>query len=198
MGTSCSLKWREANDKERLWVVQPGHPIADGVGRVHRNRRRGDVRRALRHPRSRTTLVFVSWFTGGEVFRSGCCYFRGRGKIFYFRPGHETYPTYYNQDVLRVIANGVRWAAPVGGPNPVFGNSKPLEKPVTGSGIVVVLVVECLSKSTTRTTTRTISYPLTTGGPTQPLARPRTAGVPRGARRAGGRGPWGSLWARRL
>ena len=60
------------------------------------------------------TLVFVSWFSGGEVFRSGCCYTRGRGRIFYFRPGHETLPTYHHPEVQRVIANAVRWAAPTG------------------------------------------------------------------------------------
>jgi trehalose utilization protein len=55
-------------------------------------------------------LVFVSWFTGGEVFRSGCCYTRGRGRIFYFRPGHETHASYHHPDVRRVIANAVDWA----------------------------------------------------------------------------------------
>ncbi|KAB2866283.1 MAG: trehalose utilization protein ThuA, partial [Anaerolineae bacterium] len=72
-------------------------------------------------------LVLVSWFQGGEIFRSGCCYQRGRGKIFYFRPGHETYPTYYQKEVLQVIINGVKWAAPGNGPKLVFGNHKPLE-----------------------------------------------------------------------
>jgi len=73
--------------------------------------------------------VMVSWFKGGEVFRSGCCYKRGSGKVFYFRPGHETYPTYYDANVRRVIANAVRWAAPVAGPVPALGaNVQPLEK----------------------------------------------------------------------
>src|SRR6185503_2826531 len=74
------------------------------------------------------TLVFISWFQGGEVFRSGCCYQRGLGKIFYFRPGHETYPTYYQKEVLQVIANAVKWAAPSGAPSVTFGNRPPLEK----------------------------------------------------------------------
>jgi len=73
-------------------------------------------------------LVFVSWFQGGEVFRSGCCFFRGRGKIFYFRPGHETYPIFYHEDVLKVIENAVNWAAPSGGPSPNFDHfPKPIE-----------------------------------------------------------------------
>ena len=72
-------------------------------------------------------LVFVSWFKGGEVFRSGCCYHRGRGKVFYFQPGHETHPTYFNPQVLQVIANAVRWAAPVDAAQPQRGRSEPLE-----------------------------------------------------------------------
>jgi trehalose utilization protein len=74
------------------------------------------------------TLVFVSWFEGGEVFRSGCCYRRGNGKVFYFRPGHETYPVYHDDDVRRVLANACAWAAPTDGPEPTFGNAEPLEE----------------------------------------------------------------------
>ena len=73
------------------------------------------------------TLVFVSWFEGGEVFRSGCCYQRGKGRIFYFRPGHETYPTYFQKEVLHVITNAIKWAAPIDGPAVEYGNRAALE-----------------------------------------------------------------------
>ncbi|MCK5329161.1 MAG: ThuA domain-containing protein [Candidatus Latescibacteria bacterium] len=126
MGTSCDLKWREAGEKERLWVVEPGHPIVDGIGETIELEHTEMYGERFDIPQP-DTLVFVSWFPGGEVFRSGCCYHRGRGKIFYFRPGHETFPIYYHPDVLRVITNAVRWAAPGEGPVPVFGNAKPLE-----------------------------------------------------------------------
>jgi trehalose utilization protein len=126
MGTSCDLKWREAKDKERIWVVEQGHPIAEGLGEYIELEREEMYGERFDIP-APETLVFLSWFSGGEVFRSGCCWHRGRGKIFYFRPGHETYPTYYLPVVRQVIANGVRWAAPIDGPAPVFGNSKPLE-----------------------------------------------------------------------
>jgi len=127
MGTTCNLKWREANEKERLWVVEPSHPIASGLGEyieIDHDEMYGE-RFDIPQP---DTVVLVSWFPGGEVFRSGCCFSRGRGKIFYFRPGHETFPTYHHPGVLKVIANAVRWAAPSGGPAPVFGNVKPLER----------------------------------------------------------------------
>lgn len=111
MGTSGDLKWREADEVERLWVVDPGHPIAEGIGQyielpvAEMYGEHFDVP----HP---DALVFVSWFEGGEVFRSGITYTRGRGRIFYFRPGHETYPIYHNPEILRVITNAVKWAAP--------------------------------------------------------------------------------------
>jgi len=127
MGSSCDLKWREVGEKERLWVVEPGHPIAEGLGdyfEIEHEEMYGE-RFDIPAP---DTLVLVSWFQGGEVFRSGCCYHRGMGKVFYFRPGHETYPTYYQPMVRKVIANAVRWAAPSGGTPPTFGNYKPIEK----------------------------------------------------------------------
>jgi len=127
MGTTCNLKWREAGEKSRLWVVEPGHPIVDGLGpyfEVEHEEMYGE-RFDIPQP---DALVLISWFPGGEVFRSGCCFVRGKGRIFYFQPGHETYPTYYQPDVLKVIANAVRWAAPTPGVPVTFGNVKPLEK----------------------------------------------------------------------
>ena len=46
------------------------------------------------------------------MFRSGCCWRRGRGKVFYFQPGHEGNPTYYIPQVQQILTNAVRWAAP--------------------------------------------------------------------------------------
>lgn len=123
MGTSCSLRWREANDNERIWVIDPAHPIADGLGPYIDIPAEEMYGEHFDIP-APDSLVFVSWFKGGEVFRSGCCYHRGRGKIFYFRPGHETYPTYFQEEVRRVIANGVRWAAPGNGPAFAYGDGR--------------------------------------------------------------------------
>lgn len=127
MGTSCDLKWREANDRERLWVVAPGHPITAGIGESITLESEEMYGEHFDIPQP-DELVFVSWFSGGEVFRSGACWRRGAGRVFYFRPGHETYPTYHNPEIQRVILNGVHWAAPKGGAKPVYGNAKPLER----------------------------------------------------------------------
>ncbi len=126
MGTSCNLKWREANDHERLWVVAPGHPITEGLGEYFEIEHEEMYGEHFDVPPPET-LIFVSWFSGGEIFRSGCCYTRGRGKIFYFRPGHETLPTYHHPEVQRVITNAVRWAAPTLGAARIFGNTPALE-----------------------------------------------------------------------
>jgi trehalose utilization protein len=128
MGTSGKLKWREIGEKERIWVVEPGHPIAEGLGEYFEVPHAEMYGERFDVP-APDTLVFISWFEGGEVFRSGCCYRRGKGKVFYFRPGHETYPIYYQPEVLRVITNAVRWAAPVDGPQVKFGHHPdPLER----------------------------------------------------------------------
>ena len=114
MGTTCNLIWRVADEIERIWVVAPSHPIARGLDRYIELEREEMYGEFFDVPPPEE-LVFVSWFPGGEVFRSGCCYTRGSGKIFYFRPGHESYPTYYNPDVRKVIDNAVALGCPYGG-----------------------------------------------------------------------------------
>lgn len=127
MGTTGNLKWREIGEKERVWCVNPAHPIADGLPDqfvIPHSEMYGEPF-GIPEPDS---LVFVSWYQGGEVFRSGCCFYRGRGKVFYFAPGHETYPIYYQQEVLKVIANAAKWAAPTNGPEITVANRpQPLE-----------------------------------------------------------------------
>ncbi|HKB58079.1 MAG TPA: ThuA domain-containing protein [Lacunisphaera sp.] len=109
MGTTCSLQWREATDKERLWNVLPSHPITQGVGTYFEIPTEEMYGEPFGIP-TPDELLFISWFTGGEVFRSGATWQRGHGRVFYFRPGHETYPTYHHAQVQRVITNAVHWA----------------------------------------------------------------------------------------
>ncbi|MCL6520709.1 MAG: ThuA domain-containing protein [Armatimonadetes bacterium] len=127
MGTTCNLIWREADEKERLWIVDSSHPIAEGLGEYFELPQEEMYGERFDIPQP-DELVFISWFQGGEVFRSGCCWHRGRGKVFYFRPGHESYPTYRDANVLKVIENAVRWASPVNTVVHTFGNRQPLEK----------------------------------------------------------------------
>lgn len=129
MGTSCNLWWREINEKARYWVVSPNHPIAAGLGPYFELPHEEMYGEFFDVP-APDELVFIAWFAGGEVFRAGCCYQRGHGRVFYFQPGHETYPNYKDPNVLKVITNAVRWAAPTpGAVAREFGNrAKPLEK----------------------------------------------------------------------
>lgn len=126
MGTSCDLKWRVADEKERLWVVDPSHPITKGIDEYIEIEKEEMYGEHFDIPVP-DELLFLSWFEGGEVFRSGCTYRRGNGKIFYFRPGHETYPTYYHPDIQRVITNGVKWVYSGNLSRPIYGNSSALE-----------------------------------------------------------------------
>jgi trehalose utilization protein len=111
MGTECNLRWREADEKERVWVVDPSHPIAAGLGNYFEVPQSEMYGEYFDIP-TPDELVFISWFQGGEVFRSGCTFKRGKGKIFYFSPGHETYPIYHQPEVQQVLRNAAKWAAP--------------------------------------------------------------------------------------
>jgi trehalose utilization protein len=111
MGTTCSLRWRESTDKERLWNLAPHHPITRGIGQHFEIPAEEMYGEPFGIPEP-DELLFISWFTGGDVFRSGATWRRGHGRVFYFRPGHETYPTYHLPDVQRVILNAVHWARP--------------------------------------------------------------------------------------
>lgn len=127
MGTNSGLlKWRDDGEKERIWVIEPSHPIANGLGEyidIPKEEMYGE-RFEIPAP---DELIFISWFEGGEVFRSGCCYKRGRGNIFYFRPGHEEFPTYHQPEILQVIENAVLWATPVHSAATTYGRSPSIE-----------------------------------------------------------------------
>ncbi|MFE4952252.1 ThuA domain-containing protein [Leifsonia sp. NPDC056665] len=129
LGTTCSLRWRnpEGGERELVWNVNPAHPIAQGVDQpivIEAQEMYGE----LFDIPTPDDLVFISSFTGGEVFRSGVTFTRGRGKIFYFSPGDQEYPVYFHPQVRRVLANGVRWAAPAAGTRaiPEVSNPQPV------------------------------------------------------------------------
>jgi len=111
MGTPCTLRWRENDDRCVVWNVNPNHPITQGVP-LHFLLDKEEMYGEYFFIPQPEELIFLSWFEGGQLFRSGCTFTRGLGKIFYFQPGHEVYPSYHNPHVLRVIANAIRWAAP--------------------------------------------------------------------------------------
>jgi trehalose utilization protein len=126
LGTSCNLKWRD-DDRERLWCCNPSHPIAKGVPEyidIEHEEMYGEFF-DIPEP---DELVFIGWFAGGEVFRSGCTFHRGYGKIFYFQPGHEEYPVYMDRNIQKIINNAVHWATPLARlDNLACTNPKPLE-----------------------------------------------------------------------
>ena len=112
MGSSCMLRWRDAGELERLWIVSPGHPILAGIEQPYFELPATEMYGEHFDIPEPDELLLISWFEGGEVFRSGCTFRRGQGRIFYFSPGHETFPIYHNVNVQRILANAVQWAAP--------------------------------------------------------------------------------------
>ncbi|GHU99828.1 trehalose utilization protein ThuA [Clostridia bacterium] len=110
-GTSCTLQWREAAEKEIVWAVNPAHPIAADLPPHFTIEHEEMYGEPFDIPEP-DELVFIGWFKGGNVFRSGAAYRRGRGRMFYFQPGHETYPVYFQTEVKRILCNAARWAAP--------------------------------------------------------------------------------------
>ena len=111
LGTPCTLRWREIGERERVWVCDPAHPIAQGVPETFAIEQTEMYGEPFGIPND-GHVVFMSWYAGGNVFRSGVTFQRGLGKIFYFAPGHETLPIYHNPAVQRVLANGIRWCRP--------------------------------------------------------------------------------------
>jgi len=111
MGTTCDLRWRENDDQCVVWNVNTNHPITQGVPLYFTLEKEEMYGEYFFIPQPEE-LIFLSWFQGGNAFRGGCTFTRGLGKIFYFQPGHEVYPSYHNEHVQRVIANAIRWAQP--------------------------------------------------------------------------------------
>lgn len=111
MGTSCNLRWRH-DDRERIWTVKTNHPIAEGVDETFVLECEEMYGEPFIIPEPLET-IFMGWFKGGEVMRSGCTWVRGNGKIFFFQPGHETNASFHNKNVQKILQNAVRWACPV-------------------------------------------------------------------------------------
>ena len=122
MGTRTDrLKWREDGLHSTVWTVMHNHPIAKGVPDNFRIPQEETYGERFEIPRP-DDVVFISSFGGGEAFRSGVTFTRGLGRIFYFQPGHETYPVYHQAEVLKVIENGVLWVAPQEMTKPIEGH----------------------------------------------------------------------------
>lgn len=127
LGTTGEVRWREIGEKERVWVVDRSHPIVKGLPMCFEIPHSEMYGEPFEIPVPEE-LVFISWYAGGDVLRSGCCYHRGAGKIFYFAPGHEEYPIYYQKEIRKILRNGAEWAVSGGKVEVSFGNVNALEE----------------------------------------------------------------------
>jgi len=128
LGCTGDLAWRNIGEKERLWITNPAHPIVAGLDSCYLELEKAEMYGEPFSIPEPDELVMVSWFAGGEVFRSGCCWQRGMGRIFYFRPGDERYPIYRNEKIHLILANAIQWCHPPESvPELYRGNRPPIE-----------------------------------------------------------------------
>jgi len=134
MGTTCNLSWREIGESERVWVIDPDHPICAGLDRYFEIPQEEMYGEVFDIPVP-DELIMIGWYKGGEVFRSGCVFKRGRGKVFYFQPGHEEFPTYHIPEVVKVLHNAIGYLKPkvrLPDPGPGFMASPCVDPPEEG------------------------------------------------------------------
>lgn len=110
VGTNGNLSWGR-DQKEIVWNLLPAHPIAAGIP-DHFVLDKEEMYGEPFYIPQPDALVFGGWFEDGNIMRSGACFLRGAGKVFYFQPGHESCRSFYNPYVQRIITNGIRWAKP--------------------------------------------------------------------------------------
>lgn len=132
MGTSRRTKWREIGENERLWIIERGHPIMAGLENEYIDVPRSEMYGESFDIPAPEELLFISWYAGGEVLRSGGTYKRGMGRVFYFTTGHEEYPIYHQKEIQTVITNAVKWARPTGGPAAQYTRHSPPIEDVAG------------------------------------------------------------------
>ncbi len=129
MATECRFKWwvDGDGDHERLFNVMPGHAITADLPETFELPHEETYCKYFSIPQP-DELIFMGWFSGGGVLRSGCCWNHGSGKIFYFQPGHEEFPIYYDKNIRKVLVNAAAWAAPNGNAAMTYGHLEPFEK----------------------------------------------------------------------
>ena len=110
VGTNGNLQWGR-NQKEIVWNMSPGHPIAAGIPDHFLIESEELYAEPFYIPQPEE-LIFGAWFEDGFIFRAGCVFHRGAGRVFYFQPGHETCKSFFNPYVRRIIKNAVDYVKP--------------------------------------------------------------------------------------
>ncbi len=145
MGTTCSLHWREVGEKERLWRIVRRHPITEGVPETFTLPHTEMYGESFDIPDD-GKLIYISWYEGGNVFRSGVTFQRGNGRIFYFAPGHETFPIYHDANIQKILGNAIRWAAPENYREPWNENIRVPHETVTSENPMAAIDTSALHK----------------------------------------------------
>lgn len=105
----CFPAYRGDGRPSEVWVKLPRHPIARGLPATFTIPQTEMYDEPFHVPDPDEVVLEEHW-AAGEWFRSGSAWRLGAGRVFYFRPGHETYPVFENAWALKVVENAVRWA----------------------------------------------------------------------------------------
>lgn len=105
------LHWRENDERQRYYIVSPLHPIVAGIEEEYFDIPMDETYWEYFNIPQPEEQILLTSSEEGEVFRSGCIWKRGKGTIFYFQAGHETYPVYYQKEVMVIITNAVRYCS---------------------------------------------------------------------------------------
>lgn len=108
MPNCCFPAYRPDGEPSKLQVVKPDHPIAKGVPKMLTVPATEMYDEPFHVPEPDEVIFEEDWDLG-EHFRSGMVWNLGKGQIFYFRPGHETYPVFKQPEMIQILANACRW-----------------------------------------------------------------------------------------
>lgn len=100
--------WRNDGKPSYIQTLLPSHPIAAGVSATF-TLPKTEMYAEPFHVPAPDEVVFEERWETGEWFRSGSVWNLGKGKVFYFRPGHETFAVFLEEAPLRIIENAVLW-----------------------------------------------------------------------------------------
>jgi trehalose utilization protein len=106
----CFPAYRADGKPSQLRVLKPDHPIAGGLPETFELARTEMYAEPFHVPEPDEVVLEERW-ASGDWFRSGMVWRIGKGRVFYFRPGHETFPVYKDKHAIEVVENAVRWLA---------------------------------------------------------------------------------------
>lgn len=107
----CFPAYRADGAPSHVHTLLPAHPIAQGIPATF-DIPQTEMYNEPFHVPAPDAVIFEEKWDKGEHFRSGMVWNIGKGQVFYFRPGHETFGIYHQAEPLQILVNAARWLGP--------------------------------------------------------------------------------------